>query len=256
MLKKVKFLPGVADNYIDMAIQVNTKFRIVNSHASLEFLTGDRNRTMSPASTEQAIGLRDRNAATAFAKSMGLSLQEHVVRNQTAMLMLSFADEGSPSVQLIAATTQSEEIPAGSGLINCLLPPTDDLQAAETHFKRCQALMGRIFDKLQAHSFACITGHTHSDPPHYLYSRGFRFFLGPDPGKLYSTISATLAKYCKLYEHLGSLPREEEYRAARMQTATEIHSMYHAHCDGQLMPHSMLMDIKPQSAESLLVDLR
>ncbi|MFC1511389.1 hypothetical protein ACFL5U_03280 [Candidatus Margulisiibacteriota bacterium] len=111
---------------------------------------------------------------------------------------LSHETDPDCSAQLLIPTAKAacDAAPAGSFLVNFLLPPDKAEQDAKKILKRFKAMAKSVFEVLESRPFACLTG-TKSKPfrkptAHDLDHRGFRLFSSPAPDALFTRIGKIL----------------------------------------------------------------
>ncbi|MFA4906205.1 MAG: hypothetical protein WC645_06845 [Candidatus Margulisiibacteriota bacterium] len=223
---------------------------ITNSHPRLSWLP--KAQAVPEHIARQMAELRSSADAQDFVSAAGLKVRvERRGQTETAFsVYLDPMESNYPSFRSQVALTRVDapEVPVGSALINCLLPEIEDLKDAEGVFRRFQESVLAFSKRLEASPFAVIAGHKTQDPPHDLFSCGFRLFFSPRPDVLFERISDLLSASLRLRE----LPTPEEKRAQ----AELLTNLKFCRIGGQQIGHSLLEDVKPQSFDSTLVDLR
>jgi hypothetical protein len=188
--------------------------------------------------------------AQAFVREAGLRVADGDKRctrsaNQIPLLPPAGIDEYY-GPQVVIPRIDCEEVPLGSALINCLVPGLEDPARAEKVFSAYQGVVNAFSKRMEALPFACITGHITENPPHDLYLRGFRFFFSPRPEKLLASIRRILGAYQAFRE-------SRKMSSERIELAKRVHDLKHCLIGEELIGHSLLEDIMPTGAETLLV---
>ena len=153
----------------------------------------------------------------------------------TSLLNREAAITHSPNIVFLRKTT--DIFPIGTVLINVLLPSIENQTIAERVFRAYQGTILAIFEKLKAAPFACLTGLKlpGANTKHDLYTRGFRFFLGPDPQASYPEIVRGLtlrSEFTTLRTRLKGIPvdqRTTEDRAESTRLAEAVTRLMQEH---------------------------
>lgn len=239
-------------------------FQVTRSHPLLHWLTAAniRNRAVPETTARNLSRLVTFEQAAEFIKSAGLEIvagerRVHASANAVPVAppklvsSLEGAEYFGPEIVLPAIALR--EVPFGTVLMNCLLPQIEDQLTAEKIFRAYQEMILSFSQRLDAIPFACITGYKTKMKarPHALYHRGFRFFWSPEPDAFYQRILTSL----NAMHDLMSLPREAPQKE-RHRLIDIIQGSKFCRVGERRVGHALLEDIKFQTEETVLVDLR
>jgi len=143
--------------------------------------------------------------------------------------------------QIKIPTFASTDMPFGTVLINCLVPPKENSGEARKIFSAQLEIVDRLADALGANPSCLYTGIKGNikTQPHELHNRGFRLFFTPQPNQLQTRINGIL----DLYQ--TNPTNKAERRALYSQ---KINARY---CNDRL--HPVLEDVLPTPGGELIV---
>ncbi|MFC1568540.1 hypothetical protein ACFL37_02440 [Candidatus Margulisiibacteriota bacterium] len=229
-------------------------FRITNSHPRLTWLKSTGLPRLVPQHVvQQLTKIKTMDEAQAFVSGAGLRVVSETERlSQTAnsvTVMPPFGEEEYHGPQIILPKIICREVPAGTALMNCLLPVSKDRTMAELVFRSYQTMVLAFCQRMEALPLACITGHKTETPEHDLSLRGFRFFFGSDPDQPFQRINRILQAFYTM-----TLPGND--KADKRQAAAEYQNLKFCDFKDRQVGHSLLDDVKFYSTGTTLVDLR
>jgi hypothetical protein len=131
------------------------------------------------------------------------------------------------------------DLPFGTILLNCLMPPVEQLESAERIFHVYMDMVAKLSEALGTCPSACYTGikAEGTESPHDLYNRGFRFFFSPQPEKLMAAVDYILTLCAQ-----DKPATQAERRALYSQ---KVDARYRADQNGYRRPHPVLEDVSP-----------
>ncbi|MBU0501935.1 MAG: hypothetical protein KJ811_01655 [Candidatus Margulisbacteria bacterium] len=132
-----------------------------------------------------------------------------------------------------------EDLPFGTVLMNCLVPPVEDQAVAERILSAQLDILDKLSDALGANPSCYYTGikNKSATPTHELNNRGFRFFFSPQPNKIQAKVNNILDLYQTKPE--DKITRRELY-------SKKVKSRYSIDMGtGQLRLHTALEDVQP-----------
>lgn len=243
---------------------VDCTFSVAKSHSRLIWLvnSGIANRAVPAQTVRELSAAVTHEEVRRFVESSGLQILSGEMRQHPSANAIAIASPKVVSIpgdakyfdpEIVFPKVDSLEVPFGTVLINCLLPHVEDVDAAETIFRAYQEMILAFSRRMDALPSACITGYKSrmEGRPHDLYHRGFRFFYSPEPDMFYDKIYASL----KAMQDLVSLP-DDAPSSERHRLVGIIQGAKFCKVEGRQVGHAILEDIKPQTAETVLVDFR
>jgi hypothetical protein len=231
------------------------RLRITNSHPRLAWLNSAKLPSLVPQHVAQQLAaIKTMPQAQDFVRSAGLNVVSETERLSRSATSVTLTQPFEPidtyhGPQIVLPKIDCPDVPAGTALMNCLLPEIENTFVAERIFRVYQHMVLAFCDKLESRPMACLTGHKISDPKHDLYLRGFRFFFSPDPNQPFDRLSKILQAFYGM-----TLPSNDA--AARRRSVLEYQDLKFCMMAEGKVGHSLLDDVKFYSADTTLVDLR
>ncbi len=225
-------------------------FDVVKTHSTLTSIAAPGKTRVVPAHVANELSQIDSpEAAGVFLTSAGLEEPKDTDRSSNTAYTVTMSDCSDQyfGIQVVFPKIHCDLIPAGSLLVNCLIPDVNIFEAERIlglFIRKIEA----ISNKLEASPFACITGNKTGGPLNALHLRGFRFFFSPDPDPLFKRIKDGLDAMAQL----GSPPAG----TTRMALADRVQNLKFCESASGIIAHSILEDIKTYNARTNLVDMR
>lgn len=203
-----------------------------------------------PAETAHALSQLDsQEKVLALMEKAGLNILEIDELSDAYLLKIGLPaeiqqligeDESYYCPQIKLPRFASEDMPFGSVLMNCLVPPTENQASAKKVLSAQAEILEKLANLLGANP-SCVATGIKSDAEtssHEYYNRGFRFFFSPQPSQFQARVNSIL----NLYQI-----EKPSTRAERMKLYQDkVNARYCQDLEsGQLRPHPVLEDVLP-----------
>ncbi|MBU0630493.1 MAG: hypothetical protein KKC80_06195 [Candidatus Margulisbacteria bacterium] len=169
----------------------------------------------------------------------------------SAILELIPNKESYFSPQIKFPRFASADLPFGTVLLNCLMPPLEELDSAEKVFSAYVDVLAKLSQALEATPVACYTGikGDQDQGKNDLFERSFRFFFSSDPAGSTAAIETIVALYM--------MPKPETAQERKFLYNEKVNARYRrdlcAPPNSRPIPHPILEDVMPMIKTGLLL---